>query len=68
VPQERRAALVLSVWLESGQLRARLTSADTRPDLAPGDVHVAHAASTAAVVRTVTRWLEDFLRQAGGEG
>lgn len=64
--QERHAALVVSVWLESGELRARLTSVDTAAPEAR-EVDVALAASSAAVVEGVRAWLGEFLAPANAQ-
>jgi hypothetical protein len=64
---DRSAALVIRVWLESGtdQFRGRLTAVDTSSTSGGGDeVTVAVSSSPREVADAVSQWLHDFVRDA----
>jgi hypothetical protein len=62
VDDDRSAALLIRVWLESGtEFRARLTTIDTSGDAGPdGQATLAVASSTREVLDGVSRWLDAF--------
>lgn len=67
VDGDRRAALLVSVWVEDGTdtFRCRLTAVDTSPGAGAGqETTLAVTASPSETIATISEWLDDFLDRA----